>query len=154
MFNMIPYRRANRSPSLFDDRFFRSFFDMSEGFRSGFQVDVRDDGDKYVMEAELPGLKQEDIELTVDNDVLTISAQRKNERREEKENYLYCERRSGRFQRSFTLDGVNQDQINAKYQDGVLTLLMPKTAPEQARTQRKIPIQGIDNNAQTDVPVQ
>ncbi|MDR1598590.1 MAG: Hsp20/alpha crystallin family protein [Oscillospiraceae bacterium] len=154
MFNMIPYRRSNRNPSLFDDRFFRSFFDMSEGFRSGFQVDVRDEGDKYVMEAELPGLKQEDIELTVDNDVLTVSAQRKNERREEKENYLYCERRSGRFQRSFTLDGVDQERISAKYEDGVLTLQLPKTAPEPVRSQRKITIQAVNNVTQGDAGVQ
>lgn len=153
MFNMIPYRKSSRAPSLFDDRFFRSFFDMSDGFRSGFQVDVRDEGDKYVMEAELPGLKQEDIELTVDNDVLTISAQRGNERREEKENYLYCERRSGRFQRSFTLDGVNQDNITAKYEDGILTLQLPKSAPEPARTQRKINIQSV-HTGQPDSTVQ
>ncbi|GHU70937.1 heat-shock protein Hsp20 [Clostridia bacterium] len=153
MFNMIPYRRGNRTPNLFDDRFFRSFFDMTDGMRSGFQVDVRDEGENYVMEAELPGLKQEDIELTIDSDVLTISAQRKNERREEKENYLYCERRSGRFQRSFTLDGINQDQISANYQDGVLTLRMPKTAPEPQKSQRKIPIQAV-NGGSGDVPVQ
>jgi len=55
MFNMIPYRRAGR-PSLFDDKFFRNFFDFSET-ASGFRVDVRDLGDKFVMEAELSGMK-------------------------------------------------------------------------------------------------
>ncbi|MDR1570190.1 MAG: Hsp20/alpha crystallin family protein [Oscillospiraceae bacterium] len=141
MFNMIPYRRAH-TPSLFDDRFFRNFFDFSEGAASGFHVDVRDQGDSYLMEAELPGMKQEDIELTIDNDVLTVSATRKNERREEKENYLYMERRNGRFQRSFTLDGIDQEHIEAGYKDGILSVKMPKTSPAPEKpTQRKIQIQ-------------
>ena len=136
---MIPYRRT-RTPSLFDDRFFRSFVDMSEGMPSGFRVDVCDKGDKYLMEAELPGMKQEDIELTVNNDVLTISATRTKEQREENDNYLYMEIRNGRFQRSFTLDGIDQDHIDANYKDGILTVTMPKSAPEPEKNQRKIEI--------------
>ena len=140
MFNMIPYRRATMRPTLFDDKFFRNFFDFSNA--SGFRVDVRDMGDKFVMEAELPGMKQEDIELTVENDALTISASRKHERREEKDNYLYMERRNGRFQRTFTLDGVDHEHIDAAYKDGILTVNMPKLAPQPSETnQRKIPIQ-------------
>lgn len=142
MLNMVPYRRAH-TPSLFDDRFFRSFFDMTENMSSSFHVDVRDQGDKYMMEAELPGMKQEDIELTVDNDVLTVSATRKNERREEKENYLYMERRNGRFQRNFTLDGIDQERIEANYKDGILTVTMPKTTPEPEKTTRKIQISPV-----------
>ena len=140
MFNMIPYRRTN-TPSLFDDRFFRSFFDFGGGMTGSFHVDVRDQGDSYLMEAELPGMKQEDIELSVNDDVLTISATRKDERREEKENYLYMERRNGTFQRSFTLDGVDQERIGANYRDGILSVSMPKTSPEPEKTNRKIEIQ-------------
>ena len=139
MLNMTPYRRSGR-PSLLDDRFFRNFFDFSDN-AAGFRVDVRDMGDKFVMEAELPGMKQEDIELTVENDALTISATRKQEHREEKDNYLYMERRNGRFQRSFTLDGVDHEHIEAGYKDGILTVTMPKLAPEVVNNHRKIPIQ-------------
>ena len=86
MFTMVPYRRSNRTPSLFDDRLFRSFFDLAEPFgNAGFRVDIRDQGESYLLEAELPGVKQEEIELSVDNDVLTISANRKEEKKEEKE---------------------------------------------------------------------
>ena len=142
MFTMVPYRRSNRTPSLFDDRVFRSFFDLAEPFgNAGFRVDIRDQGDGYLLEAELPGVKQEEIELSVDNDVLTISANRKEEKKEEKDNYLYCERRSGHTQRSFSLEGIDQEKIQAKYENGILNVTLPKIAPETPKTPKRIEIQ-------------
>jgi HSP20 family protein len=137
---MMPFRRMANHPSVFDEKFFRNFFDF-EGAGSGFRVDVRDNGDHFMMEAELPGMNQQDIDLTVNDDVLTISASRKHESREEKENYLYMERRNGRFQRSFTLEGINHEAIDANYRDGILTVKMPKLAPErEEKHEHKIPI--------------
>lgn len=138
MLNMIPYR-SHRMPSLFDDRMFR-FFDFGNN-GGGFHVDVRDAGDHYMMEAELPGMKQENIDLSVNDDVLTVAARREDEHRDERENYLYMERRSGSFQRSFTLEGVDHDNIEAVYKDGILSVRLPKLAPEPQKTERKIPIQ-------------
>lgn len=142
MFTMVPYRRGNRTPSLFDDRLFRSFFDFAEPFgNAGFRVDIRDQGESYLLEAELPGVKQEEIELSVDNDVLTISANRKEEKKEEKDSYLYCERRSGRTQRSFSLEGIDQEKIQAKYENGILSVTLPKVTPEAPKTPKRIEIQ-------------
>jgi HSP20 family protein len=147
MYNMIPFRRTANHPGMFDDKLFRSLFDFSD-FGSGFRVDVRDNGDSFTMEAELPGLRQEDVVLTVNDDVLTISATRKQEHKEEKESYLYMERRNGRFQRSFTLEGIDHERIDAEYKDGILTVTMPKLAPEKdEKRQRKIPINGMNVNA-------
>ena len=101
MYSMIPFRsrREMARPvmnSLFDDRFFRSFFDLGDVVgQAGFRVDVKDTPEAYRLEAELPGVKQDDISLTVENDVLTIAADVNTEKKQERENYLYSERRSG-----------------------------------------------------------
>lgn len=138
MFSMIPLH-SNRSlssrsavPSLWDDRFFNSFFDMGDMFgTSAFRVDVKEGKEAYELSAELPGVKQDDIELTVDDGTLTIAANMNSEQKEERDNYVYSERRTGRFQRSFNLAGIKEDAISAKYEDGVLKLTLPKETPQE-----------------------
>ena len=148
MYTIMPYRRHHEIASpmfndLFNDRFFRSFFNMDDMVGSaGFRVDVKDSGNAYVLEAELPGVRQEDINLSVDNDALTISADINAEKKEEKDTYLYSERRSGHVSRTFSLEGVDQDQISAAYQDGVLKVNLPKAKPEEPRSARRIAIAG------------
>lgn len=148
MYTIVPYRnhREMTRPlmnNLFDDRFFRSFFDMNDMVgAAGFRVDVKEMPDAYSMEAELPGVKQDQINLSVDNDTLTISADVNVEKKEEKESYLYSERRSGHMERSFSLDGINQDGITAAYKDGILTVNLPKSKPEPEKSARKIAITG------------
>lgn len=148
MYTLIPFRGRrdvgrSLTNNLFNDSFFRSFFDMSDWMGSaGFRVDVKDKADHYLLEAELPGVSEDQIDLTVDNDVLTITANARSERKEEKDNYLYCERRAGRMERSFSLEGIQQDNISADYKNGMLTVTLPKNAPEQPKTQRKIAIGG------------
>lgn len=146
MYTMIPFRGRrdlgrSLTNSLFSDSFFRSFFDMSDWMgNAGFRVDVKDMSDHYLLEAELPGVSEDQIDLTVDNDVLTITANAHQEHKEENGNYLYCERRMGRMERSFSLDGIQQDNITADYKNGVLYVKLPKSVPEPPRTQRKIAI--------------
>ncbi len=148
MYTMIPFRGRRDlgrtfGNSLFNDNFFRPFFDMSDWMGSaGFRVDVKDKADHYLLEAELPGVNEDQIDLTVDNDVLTITANARTEHKEEKDNYLYCERRAGRMERSFSLEGIQQDNISADYKNGVLTVKLPKNAPEPVKSQRKIAIGG------------
>ena len=156
MYTMIPFRthhnmsRAHETmPSLFDDRFFRSFFDMGDMLgTAGFRVDVKENANDYLLEAELPGVKQEDISLTVENDVLTIAADVNTQKKTEKENYLYSERHSGHMERSFNLDGIRQEDISAEYRDGVLTVTLPKAKPEPEKTARRIAIGGADSAAE------
>ncbi len=148
MYTLIPFRGRrdlgrSLTNSLLNDSFFRSFFDMSDFMGSaGFRVDIKDKQDHYLLEAELPGVNEDQIDLTVDNDVLTITANALKEHKEEKDNYLYCERRAGRMERSFSLEGILQDNISADYKNGVLTVRLPKNAPEPVKTQRKIAIGG------------
>ena len=151
MYTLIPFRGRrdvgrSLTNSLLGDSFFRSFFDMSDWMGSaGFRVDVKDKSDHYLLEAELPGVSEDQIDLTVDNDVLTITANARLERKEEKDAYLYCERRVGRLERSFSLEGIQQDNISADYKNGVLTVKLPKNTPEPPKAQRKIAI-GIGNS--------
>ena len=151
MYNLIPFRGRrdlgrSLGNNLLNDNFFRSFFDMSDWMgNAGFRVDIKDKSDHYLMEADLPGLSEDQIELMVDNDVLTISTNVNTEKRNEKENYLYCERRVGRMERSFSLEGIQQDNVTADYKNGVLTVKLPKDVTEPPKTQRRIPI-GIDQN--------
>ena len=84
--------------------------------------------DAYVLEADLPGVKKEDIHIDIDGDRLSISAQRSstNEEKDSDGNYIRCERSYGSFSRSFDISGVRSEDISAAYDNGVLTLTMPK----------------------------
>ena len=129
MFGMIPFDR--RDSSLFDmlDNFERNFFGSSNSTVSSFRTDIRDEGDKFVLEAELPGFKKEDIKLDLKDGVLTISAQHSSENEEKKDSYVRRERRYGSFSRSFDVSGIQEDHISAAYNNGVLELTLPKAQP-------------------------
>jgi len=98
-------------------------------------VDVREEKDRYVLEAELPGLTEKDIEVKVEDNLLTISS-KKDEKREEKRNgYLIRERRSSAFQRSFVLPtDVDKENITAQFKNGILTLDMKKLASAKPKS--------------------
>lgn len=146
MFTLMPYRPylnkpTNRGLGLLNDNFLRSFFQGDELFASNsFRVDIREKEGTYVLEAELPGVSEDQISLNINNDVLTVAANVASEHKSEKQGYTYCERRTGRLERSFGLDGIAQDQISATYENGILTVLLPKAQPEPKLTTRSIPI--------------
>lgn len=143
MYSMIPYRRAQRTLiSRPMDDFIRSFFDANDLFGSaGFQVDVRDSEGAYLLSAELPGVPKEKVNLSVENDVLTISADLNHEKTEQREGYLYSERRSGHVQRHFNLEGIDASSISASYENGVLNVSLPKKGTEAKAEARKIDIE-------------
>ena len=129
MFGMIPFDRHDSS--LFDmlDNFERNFFGSSNNTASSFRTDIRDEGDKFVLEAELPGFKKEDIKLDLKDGILTISAQHSQESEEKQNSYIRRERRDGSFSRSFDVSGIQEDHITAAYNNGVLELTLPKAQP-------------------------
>ena len=139
MFGLIPYTNTARRNYMtpFANEFFRSFFET--GTPAGFRVDVKDEGTHYLMEAELPGTKKEDVKVTVENGVLTISTDTNTENEQRSNNYVYRERRTGTMQRAFSLEGVAEDGITGEYKDGVLRLTLPKLA-DTAPARREIAI--------------
>lgn len=95
-------------------------------------VDITEDEKEYVIKAELPEVKKEDIKLTVEDNVMTISGERKYEKEEKGKKYHRVERAFGSFLRSFTLpDAADGSKVNAEYKDGVLNVRLPKS--EKAR---------------------
>ena len=138
MFGMLPFDR--RDDNLFDA--FDKFFGKSGASLPDFRTDIREDGDKYILDAELPGFANEDIDLDVKDGVLTISAkhEQSSEEKDNAGNYLRRERRFGSFSRSFDITGIDETGIRAAYDNGVLTLILPKVQPVLPAS-RKIAIQ-------------
>jgi HSP20 family protein len=98
-------------------------------------VDIREDEATLVFVAEMPGLDRDQVELTLENNVLTLSGERKLERDEEKEHYHRIERAYGSFSRSFRLpSNVDSQKATATFKDGLLTVELPKS--ENARPKK------------------
>ena len=98
-----------------------------------FKTDIRDAGDSFLLEADLPGFKKEDINLSLNGDALTIKAVRHSDYEDtnKKGAYIRCERSYGSYARSFDVSGVDTTGIRAAYHDGVLTVTLPKrSAPK------------------------
>ena len=142
MFELIPFERRGNRVSAYDP--FRMLDEMERSFFGGnnhpamstFRTDVTDTGDAFVLDAELPGFKKEDIKIDVENDCLTIAAERKLDEEEKQKNFIKRERFYGSFSRSFDVSGVNVDGIEAAYNDGVLKLTMPKKVETVPPTRR------------------
>ena len=127
---------------LFDD-FFRGFdlapFGESFGNFSP-SIDVRENDHEYQVTAELPGMDENDIEVTLDNNSLTISGEKKQETEDKSQNYYRMERSYGSFQRCISLPpGIKSDQIDANFNKGILSITLPKTAEAQKHV-KHIPV--------------
>lgn len=124
-------------PKTWDEEFFAPFFNTTTAGTSAPWrpvVDVREEEDHFLIEAELPGVNPENVKVNVEDGVLTLSGQRATEKRDEKDGYLHLERRRGSFSRSFRVGKqVQVDQIVARYDNGVLILTLPKKAEVKPR---------------------
>jgi HSP20 family protein len=100
-------------------------------------VDVAEKEKEYQVTAELPGIDESNVEVTLVDDVLTIKGEKQEEKEERDKNYHLSERRYGSFQRSFQLPpGVDQSKIEASFRNGVLTIVLPKAPEAQAKTKK------------------
>lgn len=103
-------------------------------------VDIAEDEKAYHITAELPGMSEKDIEVTLAGDTLAIKGEKRDQKEEKAKNYYLSERHYGSFQRSFALpDGIDRDKIDASFSAGVLSLTLPKTA-EAVKQQKKIEV--------------
>ena len=141
MTRWTPESDVLRSPF---DRLFNQMLQSAWGSQAGAEgvsgrawspaVDVKETQDALQFHVELPGLKKEDVEITIENNVLTIAGERKFEKETKDENYHRLERSYGAFSRSFTLPtGVRSEQVEAKFENGVLAVTLPKQEESKPR---------------------
>ena len=134
---------------LFSTNVSRAFGD-DEGIARGAwnpTVDIYENKDQIVIEAELPGMKREDFDLSFENNVITLRGERRFEKKDESDNYHRVERSYGSFTRSFTLPPtVSGEGIAAEYRNGVLRVTLPKREEIKAR---RIEIQGESGETKT-----
>ena len=142
MFELVPFNRRrnqlqNRERNIFDiDQVFENFFNDSV-FPSYFshsglmKADIRDEGDKFIIETDLPGVSKENINIDVEGGRLTISVSQNEQNEDKRDNYICKERRMSSMKRSFNLDNIDSDKISAKLENGLLTLTLPKAEPEK-----------------------
>ena len=120
----------------------RAFFGDGAWNRSlaEFKTDIQDKGDSYLLQADLPGFKKEDIHIDLDGETMTIRAERHSEHEEQdkKGSYVRCERSYGSYERAFDVSGIDTDKIGAQYADGVLKLTMPKKSATVSAKQIEI----------------
>ncbi|HEX9061206.1 MAG TPA: Hsp20/alpha crystallin family protein [Clostridia bacterium] len=139
MSGLVPFERNHgvhkKYGSLFDlfdmDRVFENFFNdtafPSHYRNSGYMnVDIKENEKEYILEAELPGIKKEDINIEIQDKRLTISVKMDEMKEEKKDNYIRKERRAGTMVRSFNIENILSDNIAAKHENGILTLTLPK----------------------------
>ncbi|HNW04416.1 MAG TPA: Hsp20/alpha crystallin family protein [Oscillospiraceae bacterium] len=139
MFDLMPFdRKEMRKWNGYFDDLERSFFGGFPAVNSGsmFRADIIDRGDSYLLQAELPGFDREEISVDVCGESLTISAQHKEESKEEEKNFVRRERRFGSFVRSFDITGIDTDQISAEFKDGVLGLTLPKRVETETASKK------------------
>lgn len=138
MFDLVPFKRGeNDVLSLFDEmerNLFRNFGDKLPAFKT----DIIDKGDRFILEADIPGFNKEDINIQVEDNRLTIFAQQNINKEENRDNYIRKERRYGSFARSFDVSNIKTEDITADYKNGVLTLVLPKK--NNTQNTRKIDI--------------
>ena len=141
MFDLIPFE--HRNGGLFDsfDRWMDdSFFSGLDKDFAPCRTDIIDQGDKYLLRADMPGFKKEDININIQGDQLTVSAEHKEETKNDGKNYIRMERRYGALSRSFDIEGIDSGKISASYNNGVLELQLPKVVDTKPEA-KKIEIQ-------------
>lgn len=150
MFALTPFNRRNNGVArrndvwdlrgLLDDFFNDSFMPVFYSAGHPMKADIRETEKEFVVEAEIPGVRKEDIKLDLKDDVLTIGVEHNEETNEERDNYIRKERRYGSFSRSFYVEGIKNEGVSAKYDNGILTVTLPKhEGPKDNK--RKIEIQ-------------
>lgn len=150
MAGLVPFnqRRSNLAlrprgfddfTNMLDDFFSDSWLSGRSLMRDTFKLDVEELEDHYKIDAELPGVKKEEVSLDMNEGKLTIAIRREEKTEEEKKNYVHQERRFCAMQRTIYLGNASEEDIKAKLEDGVLSITVPKA--KKVETSRRIEIE-------------
>jgi HSP20 family protein len=138
------YSLQNQMNSLFDD-FFSGFDVAPRALTGGFgafvpSVDIKESDKDFTIYAELPGVDEKDVEISVTNDSVTIKGEKKEEKEDKRKNYYYLERSYGSFNRTIPLTAeTDANKAQASFKNGVLNIIIPKTQSAKAKG-TKVPI--------------
>lgn len=135
MSGLVPFNRKNRNLVNFDN--FGGFYNMFDDFfsdwpsprnfaRNTFKLDVQENDEEYIVEAELPGVDKDEINIEMNDGRLNISIKREERVDEKQKNYIHKERRYSSMSRSIYLDGAKSQGIKAKLENGLLSIKIPK----------------------------
>ena len=129
-----PFNRELSEFNRFLDDALRTWREPGEPGSWAPRIDVYEKGDNIIVDAEIPGLNKEDIEVTVENQTLNVRGEKKESKETKREGFYHSERFYGNFHRAVTLPApVDVSKIEATYKDGVLTVTMPKAAEARAK---------------------
>lgn len=131
MYELMPF--GNDNFFSYFDNFEKNWWGNSVGH---FKADVVDKGDKYLLQAELPGFKKEDIYIDLDGNYLTIQASHTSESKNDSDKIVRKERQYNAFSRSFNISGIKADGITAEYTNGILELQLPKAVEEKPKAKK------------------
>jgi Molecular chaperone (small heat shock protein) len=126
MFDLIPFEQRSRNMFDYFNRMTQDFFGDFGNDLYPCRTDVLDQGDKYVLRADLPGFNKDDIHINIEGNYLTLSAEHKEESDKSDDSFVRRERRYGSLSRSFDVSNIDVDRIAASYDKGVLELELPK----------------------------
>ncbi len=142
-------------PSIFGENLFDDWMNFSlpevekalygKREQKSMKTDIKEKGDSYLLEIDLPGYKKDELAVSLENGYLTIQASKNMDKDEKDEDgrYIRRERYAGSVSRSFYVgEGMRQEDICAKYENGILQLTVPKEAPKQVETNKYIAIEG------------
>ena len=147
MFDIVPFNKSNNLLAkngdyfnqLFGNFFNDDFLAPSNSQDSAFKVDLKENENEYIIEADLPGVKKEAINIEYNKNYITISTKIDHSREEKKDTYVRRERHFGEFNRSLYVDNINSDKIDASFSNGVLNIKLPKLTKD-VNNKKKIDI--------------
>lgn len=150
MFGLTPFNRRSNElirkndvwdlRNVFDEFFNDAFLPTFMGSGHPIKTDIRETEKEYIVDAEIPGVRKEDIKLDLRDDTLTILVEHNENINEERDNFVRKERRYGSYSRRFYVEGVKHEEVKAQYNNGVLTITLPKEEGKQDK-KRNIEIQ-------------
>jgi|SRR5690554_641078 len=129
MLNLITNRKHNNS--IFD---FNNFFSDIIPNNKIMKLDIKETTNNFEIDVELPGVSKEDINVSIAEDILTISVNKSEETNKENTKYIRKERKYGSYSRSFSIPNIDAELINANYNNGILRLILPKKLEQEATT--------------------
>jgi HSP20 family protein len=146
MFDLTPFKKNQgismensdfwNIDSMFENFFSDSMFPIFYSSSWKMKVDIKDNGNEYIFEAELPGVTKEELNIELNNNNLTISVTKNEQVNEERANYIRRERRQNSMSRSFYVDDVDIDKIDAKFNNGILSIILPKKEPGRPKNKK------------------